>query len=74
MAKEKKYTITQKDFLLANRKAARQEEIDAHGKQIIFRSVKQKSRKAYDRKTMKRADIDTDDGSFCYESGPLVNV
>ena len=32
-----KYRITQKDFMLANRKAAREEEIESHGKQIIFR-------------------------------------
>ena len=35
-----KYRITQKDFMLANRKAAREEEIESHGKQIIFRNSK----------------------------------
>ena len=55
--KHKRLRITQKDFLLACRRAARQEEIDAHGKQIIFRVHKQKSKKAYDRKVLKRAGI-----------------
>ena len=32
---KKKFRITEKDFLLANRKAAREEEIREHGRQII---------------------------------------
>ena len=35
---KKRLRITERDFLLANRKAAREEEILAHGKPIIFRS------------------------------------
>lgn len=62
--KHKKMRITEKDFLLANRRAARAEEIEAHGKQITFRTVMQKSRKVYDRKRLKRAVIKGDDGSF----------
>ena len=63
--KRRKMRITEKDFLLANRRAARQEEIEAHGKAISFRSVKYRSRKVYDRKRLKRAVIKSDDGSFC---------
>ena len=61
MAKKKKLKITQDDFMLANRKAAREEEIRLHGRQILFRNVKQKSRKAYDRKRDKNSPISIDD-------------
>jgi hypothetical protein len=47
-----KYRITVKDFLKANRKASREEEIAAHGKQISFRKTLQRSKKAYDRKRL----------------------
>lgn len=50
MAKNRTLHIGQKDFLLANRKAAREEEIAAHGKQIAFRKLVQKSKKTYSRK------------------------
>ena len=49
MAKNK-FRITEKDFLLANRKASREEEIAKYGKQVLFRTTKQKSKKVYDRK------------------------
>ncbi len=49
---KKKYRITVQDFLKANRKASREEEIAAHGKQISFRKTLQKSRKTYDRKRL----------------------
>ena len=62
--KNKKLRITQKDFLLANRRAARLEEIEAHGKQISFRSARHKSKKVYDRNSFKRAGVKSDDGSF----------
>ena len=62
--KHNKMRITEKDFLLANRRAARTEEIEAHSKQITFRTVTQKSRKIYDRKRLKRAVIKGDDGSY----------
>lgn len=66
----KKMRITEKDFLLANRRAARLEEIEAHGREITFRSVKHKSRKVYDRKRLKRAVIKmSDDGSFFVSKG-----
>ena len=50
--KNTKYRITVQDFLKANRKASREEEIAAHGKQITFRKTLQKSRKVYDRKRL----------------------
>lgn len=53
--KTKNLRITDQDFILANRKAAREEEIEAHGKQIIFRKHLQKSKKQYDRKQLKKA-------------------
>ena len=43
------------DFMLANRKAARQEEILEHGHPVTFRSHRHKSKKVYDRKRDKRA-------------------
>ena len=49
--KHKKLTITVDDYILANRKASREEEIAAHGKQISFRKAIHKSKKTYTRKT-----------------------
>ena len=63
MAKNK-FRITEKDFLLANRKASREEEIAQYGKQVLFRTTKQKSKKVYDRKRLKKAGIISDDLSF----------
>ena len=66
MAKNK-FRITENDFLLANRKASREEEIAKYGKQILFRTTKQKSKKVYDRKRLKKAGIKlTDDLPFLY--------
>ena len=61
MAK-KSFRITESDFLLANRKAAREEEIARFGRQLIFRTSTQKSKKVYDRKRLKKADIKNIDG------------
>ncbi len=52
--KQKKLRITQADYLLAQRRAARLEEIAEHGKPVSFRSVVHKSKKVYDRKRLKR--------------------
>ena len=41
--------ITQKDYLTANRRASRQEEINVHGKPVKISAV-HKSKKKYDRK------------------------
>ena len=42
------------DYIKANRKASREEEISAHGKQISMRCVVHKSKKKYDRNEQKR--------------------
>lgn len=54
---KKKMRITVADYMLAQRRAARLEEIALHGKPVSMRSVKHKSKKFYDRKRLKRADI-----------------
>ena len=61
---QKKLRITEADFLLANRRAARLEEIAAHGKPVSFRTTLQKSKKVYDRKRMKKAGVNPDDLPF----------
>lgn len=55
--KQKKLRITEADFILANRRAARLEEIEHHGRPITFRNAIHKSRKAYDRKRNKKIEI-----------------
>lgn len=67
MSRKKKMRITLDDFLLANRKAAREEEIQQHGHPVIFRSVTQKSKKVYDRKRLKKAYAES--ASFLYRIG-----
>ena len=52
--KQKSLRITEADFLLANRRAARLEEIELHGKPVTFRKVLQKSKKVYSRKRLKK--------------------
>ncbi|MBR1782750.1 MAG: hypothetical protein IJ753_04445 [Bacteroidales bacterium] len=52
--KQKKLRITEADFMLANRRAARLEEIELHGKPVSFRKVLQKSQKVYSRKRLKK--------------------
>lgn len=53
----KKLRITEADYILAHRRAARLEEIALHGKPVSMRSVKHKSKKLYDRKRLRRVDI-----------------
>ena len=55
--KQKKLRITEADFMLANRRAARLEEIAEHGRPVSFRKALHKSMKVYDRKRMKNTDI-----------------
>ena len=62
--KQKKLKITLEDFILANRKAARMEEIERHGRQVQSRRMVHKSKKTYDRNRLKRAVIKSDDGSL----------
>ena len=52
--KQKRLRITEADFMLANRRAARLEEIELHGKPVSFRKVLQKSKKVYSRKRQKK--------------------
>ena len=54
----KKLRITLDDFMLANRKAAREEGIRAHGRPVSSRTVLHKSRKVYDRKRLKKIDVE----------------
>ena len=51
---QKKLRITEKDFLLANRRAAREEDIALHGRPTSFRKALHKSKKIYDRKKFKK--------------------
>lgn len=51
--KQKKYRITVEDYLIAQRKASREEEIRLHGKQISGRRVLHRSKKTYSRKNQK---------------------
>lgn len=59
--KNKKLRITEKVFLLANRRASRAEEIEKYGRQILMRSMTLKSKKVYDRKRLKKAGINYND-------------
>ena len=61
--KQKKLRITEADFMLANRRAARLEEIAEHGRPVSFRKAVHKSRKVYDRKRLKRAGENLPDAS-----------
>ena len=67
--KQKRLRITEADYLKANRKASRQEEIESHGHPVHGRAMIHKSKKVYDRNRMKRAAIKSDDSShFLYLS------
>ena len=59
--KMKKLRITEADFMLANRRAARLEEIAEHGRPVSMRSALHKSKKVYDRKRLEKAGIGSDD-------------
>lgn len=50
--------ITEKDYMKAQRKASREEEIALHGKPVSFRRVTHKSLKAYNRSREKKASLD----------------
>ena len=52
--KQKKFRITEKDFMLANRRAARLEDIVEHGKPTSFRTFLHASKKVYNRKRFKK--------------------
>ena len=59
--KQKKLHITESDFMLANRRAARLEEIAEHGRPVSFRHSVHKSKKLYDRKRLKSKGIRSED-------------
>ena len=52
------YRITVQDFIKANRKASREEEIAYHGSQVSFRRVLHKSRRQYDRKRLPKVTVE----------------
>jgi len=60
--KQKKLRITEADYMLAQRRAARMEEISEHGRPVSY-SALYKSKKVYDRKRLKRTGIHLDDSS-----------
>ena len=59
--KQKKLRITEADYMFAQRRAARLEEIPEHGRPVSFRKAMHKSKKVYDRKKLKGAGITGDD-------------
>ena len=61
--KQKKLRITEADYMLANRRAARLEEIAEHGRPVSFRKAVHKSKKVYDRKRFKRMEQKLSDKS-----------
>lgn len=64
--KRNKLKITEMDYLKANRRASRQEEIESHGHPVQGRAMIHKSKKVYDRNRMKRAAIKSDDSFLSF--------
>ena len=56
--RKKTLRITEADFMLANRRAARLEEIAEHGRPVSFRKALHRSKKVYDRKRLKEQSIE----------------
>ncbi len=56
--KMKRLRITEDDYILANRRAARAEEIELHGRPVSFRKMLHKSKKTYDRKRLKEVKVE----------------
>ena len=56
--RKKTLRITEADFMLANRRAARMEEIAEHGRPVSFRKALHISKKVYDRKRLKEQSIE----------------
>ena len=61
--KQKELRITEADYMLAQRRAARMDEISEHGRPVSMRTALHKSKKVYDRKRLKRTGINLDDSS-----------
>ncbi len=55
--KIKSLRITETDYIKANRRAARLEELAAHGKLVSLRPMKHRSKKLYDRKRLKKLEF-----------------
>ena len=51
--KQRRLRITEDDYILAHRRAARAEEIELHGRPVSFRKMLHKSKKTYNRKRLK---------------------
>ena len=58
--KIKKLRITEADYILAQRRASRIEEIALHGKPVSFRSALHKSKKLYSRKRLNKTELNQD--------------
>ncbi len=56
--KSKRLRITEDDYILANRRAARAEEIELHGRPVSFRNILHKSKKTYDRNRVKDVKVE----------------
>ena len=61
MKTRKKQIGTLAVYVKANRNASREEEIQAHGKQVSMRPAVFKSKKVYNRKRHKKAGFNPDD-------------
>lgn len=61
MKKHKKQIGTLADYVKANRKASREEEILAHGKPVSTRPAVFKSKKVYNRKRQQKVNPDAGD-------------
>lgn len=61
LKKKNKQIGTLADYVKANRKASREEEILAHGKPVSSRPAVFKSKKVYDRKRQKKDIPDAED-------------
>lgn len=59
--KKKILRITEADYMLAQRRASRLEEIALHGKLVSMRSTKHRSKKIYDRKRLKNTGLNHED-------------
>lgn len=58
--KQRRLRITEDDYILANRRAAREEEIELHGRPVSFRKMLHKSKKTYSRKRLKDFKLEGD--------------
>lgn len=72
--RRKKLRITEADYLKANRRASRQEEIESHGHPVQGRAMIHKSKKVYDRNRIKRAAIKSDDSSHFFYNGLYTSL